>query len=164
MKSSELDVFVSYKSEDRPRLKPLVSALEAEGFTVWWDAHIDGGTNWHEVIETHLEAAKCVIVAWTKLSVGHDGHFVRDEARRAQRRDAYATAPVHAGHVPDIERTCPIWQMQGTPDGQGQGHKTLSHCPACMSDVQSRRKDTIVYWVSNTAKHHPQIGWRERAP
>ena len=89
MKSSELDVFVSYKSEDRARLKPLVSALEAEGFTVWWDAHIDGGTNWHEVIETHLEAAKCVVVAWTKLSVGHDGHFVRDEARRAQRRDAY---------------------------------------------------------------------------
>lgn len=89
MKSPELDVFVSYKSEDRARLKPLVAALEAEGFTVWWDAHIDGGTNWHEDIATHLDAAKCVIVAWTKLSVGHDGHFVRDEARRAQRRDAY---------------------------------------------------------------------------
>ena len=51
MKSSELDGFVSYKSEDRARLKPLISALEAEGFTVWWDAHIDGGTNWHEDIE-----------------------------------------------------------------------------------------------------------------
>ena len=89
MKSSELDVFVSYKSEDRARPKPLVAALEADGFSVWWDAHIDGGTNWHEDIETHLEAAKCVVVAWTKLSVGHDGHFVRDEARRAQRRDAY---------------------------------------------------------------------------
>ena len=89
MKSSELDVFVSYKSEDRTRLKPLVAALEAEGFTVWWDAHIGGGTNWHEDIATHLDAAKCVIVAWTKLSVGLDGHFVRDEARRAQRRGAY---------------------------------------------------------------------------
>ena len=48
MKSSELDVFVSYKSEDRARLKPLFAALEAEGFSIWWDAHIDGGTNWHE--------------------------------------------------------------------------------------------------------------------
>jgi len=28
------DIFVSYKAEDRPRLVPLVSALEAEGFTV----------------------------------------------------------------------------------------------------------------------------------
>ena len=36
------DVFVSYKAEDRGRLKPLVAALEAEGFDVWWDAHIGG--------------------------------------------------------------------------------------------------------------------------
>ena len=89
MASPATDVFLSYKAEDRGRLAPLVDALQAEGFTVWWDAHIGGGTNWHEDIEQHLEAAKCVVVAWTKRSIGHDGHFVRDEARRAQRRDAY---------------------------------------------------------------------------
>ena len=89
MASPATDVFLSYKAEDGGRLVPLVEALEAEGFTVWWDAHIGGGTNWHEDIEQHLEAAKCVVVAWTKRSIGHDGHFVRDEARRAQRRDAY---------------------------------------------------------------------------
>lgn len=83
------DVFLSYKAEDRARLSPLVEALEAEGFTVWWDAQIGGGTNWQEDIEQHLDAAKCVVVAWSKRSVGHDGHFVRDEARRAQRRGAY---------------------------------------------------------------------------
>lgn len=89
MASPTSDVFLSYKAEDRARLKPLVEALEADGFTVWWDAQIGGGTNWHEDIEQHLDAAKCVLVAWSKRSVGHDGHFVRDEARRAQRRDAY---------------------------------------------------------------------------
>ena len=89
MASPATDVFLSYKAEDRSRLAPLVAALEAEGFSVWWDAHIGGGTNWHEDIEQHLEAAKCVVVAWTKRSIGHDGHFVRDEARRAQKRDAY---------------------------------------------------------------------------
>jgi hypothetical protein len=83
------DVFISYKAEDRARLKPLVDALEAEGFAVWWDAHIGGGTNWHEDIEDHLNSAKCVIVAWSKRSISHDGHFVRDEARRAQRRGTY---------------------------------------------------------------------------
>lgn len=89
MQASATDVFVSYKAEDRPRLKPLVVALEAEGFSVWWDAHIGSGTNWHQDIEQHLEGAKCVLVAWSKRSVGPDGHFVRDEARRAQRRGAY---------------------------------------------------------------------------
>ena len=83
------DVFVSYKAEDRARLKPLVDALEAEGFTVWWDAHIGGGTNWRRDIEEHLDAAKCVLVAWTKRSVGPDGEFVRDEAGQARRRGTY---------------------------------------------------------------------------
>ena len=89
MASPATDVFLSYKAEDRARLKPLVDALEAEGFTVWWDARIGGGTNWQKEIEKHLDAAKCVLVAWTKRSVGDAGHFVRDEARRAQRRGAY---------------------------------------------------------------------------
>jgi serine/threonine-protein kinase len=37
------DVFVSYKAEDRRRVKPLVDALEAEGYSVWWDEQIGGG-------------------------------------------------------------------------------------------------------------------------
>ena len=89
MASPATDVFVSYKAEDRSRLVPFVEALEAEGFTVWWDVHIGGGTNWHQDIEQHLEVAKCVVVAWSKRSVSHAGQFVRDEARRAQRLGSY---------------------------------------------------------------------------
>jgi TolB-like protein len=94
------EIFVSYKSEDRARLQPLVSALEAEGFLVWWDAHIGGGTNWQKDIEQHLDSARCVIVAWTKRSVGDQGHFVRDEARRAQRRGAYLPVCLDAVEPP----------------------------------------------------------------
>jgi serine/threonine-protein kinase len=83
------DIFVSYKAEDRPRLLTLVSALEAEGFTVWWDSHIRGGADWREDIQRHLDAAKCVIVAWSRRSAGPGGDFVRDEASRARRRGAY---------------------------------------------------------------------------
>lgn len=89
MTDPSAQVFLSYKSEDRARLKPLVEALQAEGFSVWWDAHIGGGSNWREAIEQNLEAAGCVIVAWTKRSVGAEGEFVRDEAARARRRGAY---------------------------------------------------------------------------
>jgi serine/threonine-protein kinase len=83
------DVFVSYKAEDRARLRPLVAALEAEGLSVWWDTHIGAGSHWREDIEQHLDAAKCVIVAWSKRSVGPEGDFVRDEASRARKRGAY---------------------------------------------------------------------------
>jgi TolB-like protein/Flp pilus assembly protein TadD len=83
------DVFVSYKAEDRARLKPLVAALEAEGFSVWWDAHIGGGTDWRDEIQQHLDAARCVIVAWSERSVGPEGRFVRDEASAAQQAGSY---------------------------------------------------------------------------
>ena len=94
------DLFVSYKAEDRSRVKPLVDALEAEGFSVWWDVHIGGGTNWREDIEEHLDAAKCVIVAWTKRSVAREGNFVRDEATRAQRRGTYLPVRIDAVDPP----------------------------------------------------------------
>lgn len=83
------DVFVSYKAEDRPRVAPLVQALEAEGLSVWWDAHVGGGEAWRETIAEHLDAARCVVVVWSNRSIGPQGRFVRDEASRAQQRGTY---------------------------------------------------------------------------
>ncbi|MCZ6871640.1 MAG: TIR domain-containing protein [Gammaproteobacteria bacterium] len=34
------DIFLSYASEDRERVRPLVAALETGGFSVWWDSDI----------------------------------------------------------------------------------------------------------------------------
>src|SRR4029453_4468069 len=127
------DVFVSYKAEDRARIQPLVSALEAEGFSVWWDAHIGGGTNWQEEIELRLDSAKCVLVVWSDRSVGHGGHFVRDEARRAQRRGAYV--PVCLGEVE------PPLGFGESPALSVKGWKGYSADPrfqAVISAVQSR--------------------------
>ncbi len=83
------DVFISYKAEDRRRIQPLVQALQADGYSVWWDEHIGTGDEWRQTIEHQLDGAKCVIVIWSKRSIGPEGHFVRDEASRAQRRHVY---------------------------------------------------------------------------
>lgn len=97
---SGTDVFVSYKAEDRRRLLPLVNALESEGFSVWWDTNIGGGTHWREQIQEHLDAAKCVIVAWSRRSVGAGGDFVRDEANRARKRGAYLPIRLDSSEPP----------------------------------------------------------------
>jgi serine/threonine-protein kinase len=94
------DVFVSYKAEDRRRVKPLVQALEADGFSVWWDEQIGGGAAWRHAIEAELNAAKCVIVAWSTRSVGPDGTFVQDEATRAQQRHVYVPVLIDKVHLP----------------------------------------------------------------
>jgi serine/threonine-protein kinase len=83
------DLFLSYKAEDRARVAPLVQALETDGLSVWWDAHIGGGDDWRDTILRHLEEARGVIVVWSKRSIGPHGHFVRDEAARALKRGTY---------------------------------------------------------------------------
>jgi serine/threonine-protein kinase len=83
------DIFVSYKAEDRQRVRPLVDALETDGFSVWWDPQITAGSEWREDIQTQLDSASCVIVVWSRRSVGRHGRFVRDEAARAQRNGTY---------------------------------------------------------------------------
>jgi len=94
------DVFVSYKAEDRRRVKQLVDALEAEGFSVWWDAQIGGGAAWRRKIETELNAAKCVLVVWSKLSAGPRGTFVQDEAARALERGVYLPVMINKVRLP----------------------------------------------------------------
>ena len=79
---------------------PLVEALEAEGLSIWWDAHIGGGTNWRRDIEEHLNAAKCVLVVWTRRSVGPAGEFVRDEAGQAKKMGTYLPVLFDAVELP----------------------------------------------------------------
>ncbi len=87
--ASVTDLYVSYKAEDRVRVARLVRALESDGLSVWWDVQIGGGDDWRETIQLYLDAAQCVIVVWSKRSVGPQGDFVRDEAGRALRRGVY---------------------------------------------------------------------------
>lgn len=94
------DVFVSYKAEDRRRLQPLVQALQADGYSVWWDEHIGAGDDWRRTIEQQLDSARCVIVVWSKRSVGPEGRFVRDEASRAQARGVYVPVLIDAVQPP----------------------------------------------------------------
>ena len=100
MASPATGVFVSYKAEDRARLSSLVKALEAEGFDVWWDAHIGTGADWRAEIQQHLDAARCVIVAWSERSVGPEGQFVCDEASRAKKAGSYVPIKIDAVDPP----------------------------------------------------------------
>ncbi len=78
------DIFVSYKSEERGRVQLLVAALRALRLVVFWDADIDAGDNWRQVLETNLASASVVIVVWSREAVGSE--FVHDEADRGQGR------------------------------------------------------------------------------
>jgi hypothetical protein len=78
------DIFLSYASEDKARIKPLVDALQQRGWTVWWDRTILAGKVWEREIELALAASRCVIVAWSEASVQSD--WVWTEADEGKRR------------------------------------------------------------------------------
>lgn len=91
-------VFVSYKREDNARVVPIVKGLRASGLAVWWDEEIAGGNAWRSEITLRLQEAGCVVVVWSRLSVGDEGSFVRDEAQLAQKR-RIALVPVRIDNV-----------------------------------------------------------------
>lgn len=72
------DIFVSYASEDRARIEPLVAELEGAGYSVWWDRQLKGGTRFSSEIETEVRHARVVLVAWSPNAI--KSRWVADEA------------------------------------------------------------------------------------
>jgi adenylate cyclase len=78
------DIFVSYSRQNKARVAPHVRALEAEGWSVWWDPEITPGQEFDTLISRELDQARALVVVWTPDSV--DSRWVRGEARDAADR------------------------------------------------------------------------------
>ena len=66
------DIFISYSSSDRERVKPVVDALLQKNWSVWWDPVIRPGEIWSRVIDAALAEARCVLVLWSTSSIQSD--------------------------------------------------------------------------------------------
>ena len=60
------DVFLSYASEDKERVRPIVEAIEQEGVTVWWDENLPPGTSWRSFLQKTLDESRIVVVVWSQ--------------------------------------------------------------------------------------------------
>lgn len=74
-----MQVFISYKSEERARVAELVEGLGALGIRVWWDKELPPGGDWQERIDSALMDSSLIVVVWTQASV--KSRFVRAEAQ-----------------------------------------------------------------------------------
>jgi formylglycine-generating enzyme required for sulfatase activity len=72
------DIFISYARADQDKVRPIAKAMEAKGWSVWWDARIRSGEAFDRVIEKALAEARCVVAVWSANSVESD--WVREEA------------------------------------------------------------------------------------
>jgi hypothetical protein len=75
------DVFLSYARATRPRIAELGDALESGGYSLWWDKALNASDDYAMVIEAQLDAAACVVVAWSAQA--RQSLWVRAEANEA---------------------------------------------------------------------------------
>lgn len=92
------DVFISYANEDRERAAHLARAFEARGWSVWWDRKIIAGQSFDLAIERELDAARSVVVLWSKDSVASE--WVKNEASHAVERGVLVPAIVDDARLP----------------------------------------------------------------
>ena len=61
-------IFVSYAHKDSKTVLPILSALQENGFRLWFDQGIEAGTEWPQYIARHLERSAKVLVFMSKAA------------------------------------------------------------------------------------------------
>ncbi|NOU04737.1 MAG: toll/interleukin-1 receptor domain-containing protein [Hyphomicrobiaceae bacterium] len=66
------EIFISYSKRDYDWVSRLASALEAFGYSVWWDYNLGHGDSFSKEISSAISEAKYFFVIWTRHSVSSD--------------------------------------------------------------------------------------------
>jgi len=89
-------IFLSYSDKDREFAQRMARLLELAGFEVWWDRRIPAGRSWRNVYEEALHTTDCMVVLWSRNSVGSES--VKEEAEEG--RTVGKLVPVLIEQVP----------------------------------------------------------------
>lgn len=124
------DVFISYNREDRDRARTISTALEAEGFSVWWDAALRAGETYDEVTEQNLRQAGAVVVLWSKRS--SNSKWVRAEATVGERSSTLVPALIE-----DCERPIRFELVQTADLRHWHGDRADANWRAFIQDIRT---------------------------
>lgn len=105
------DIFISYAHEDQAFVRRIVSALEAEGFSVWWDHTIPPGKTWNTYIARGIEEARACIVVWSQHSAA--SKWVMEEATLANDGEKLLPVSIDGSPPPMGFRSMQSAQLQG---------------------------------------------------
>ncbi|MGH8125292.1 MAG: TIR domain-containing protein [Rhodanobacteraceae bacterium] len=128
------DVFISYARADKARVAPLVAAIEARGWSVWWDPEISPGQEFDDQIEAEIDAAKAVLVVWTPVSVA--SRWVRGEAREAAERGILVPVRFEQARLPMDVRAIHTTDLDGWREDPS--HPSVQDCLHALAAMIAR--------------------------
>jgi adenylate cyclase len=141
------DVFVSYARADKARVAPLVAAIEAKGWSVWWDPEITPGQEFDDQIDAEIDAAKAVVVIWTPTSVA--SRWVRGEAREAAERGILVPVRFEQARLPMDVRAIHTTDLDDWHEDQG--HPAVQECLRALAAMIARTQSSQDSKTGNAA-------------
>ncbi|HKT41622.1 MAG TPA: TIR domain-containing protein [Rhodanobacteraceae bacterium] len=146
------DVFVSYARADKARVAPLVAAIEARGWSVWWDPEIAPGQEFDDQIEAEIDSAKAVLVIWTPTSVA--SRWVRGEAREAAERGILVPVRFEQARLPMDVRAIHTTDLDGWHEDPT--HPAVHECLRALAAMIARAQVAPSGMAGeNAAASHP---------
>jgi len=88
-----VDVFVSYKQEEREAVQIIASTLADLKLVIWFDTKLRAGGSFDEEIAAALRAANAVLVCWTPAAI--QSEWVRAEATDGLNKNRLAACFLH---------------------------------------------------------------------
>jgi len=125
------DIFISYAQKDRDRVAPLVEALTAEGYDVWWDLRIRAGESFDELIESTLERVSCVVGVWSKHSVKSE--WVRAECAWAKDQRVFVSVRIDE----DARLPLKFYNVHTPSLADWAGSRTAENYRSLLRDIQA---------------------------
>jgi adenylate cyclase len=147
------DVFVSYARADKARVAPLVAAIEARGWSVWWDPEIAPGREFDDEIDGELQAAKAVLVIWTPTSVA--SRWVRGEARDAAERGLLVPVRFEQARLPIDVRAIHTTDLDGWREDPA--HPAVQDCLNALAAMIARTQAAQSAMAGAASKAAPAI-------
>jgi hypothetical protein len=131
------DIFLSYAQEDRDNARLVAEVLSRRGWSVWWDRRIPIGKSYDEAIASAPDAAKCVVVLWSRAAAA--SRWTRIEANEGQRRGILRPALLEDIPIPLAFRDLQAADLvHWTGDPDADGFRDLADAVAELVDPHER--------------------------
>ncbi len=135
-------VFVSYSRDDLRLVRPIIAAIEAAGYPVWWDGMLSPGERFAASTEAALEGARAVVVLWSAKSIA--SHWVHDEATRGRERGCLVPLSVDGSKPPLGFRQFQTYKVNPHRAAHDPGVAAMLQAVAALHDGPAQRPVTVL--------------------